>query len=35
MLRENSVPFGADVNFTDIGKVVNAFKTIPYAEDGP
>ena len=35
MLRDNSPPFGADVNFNDIGKVVNAFKTIPYDEDGP
>ncbi len=35
MLRGNSAPFDSTINFTDIGNVVNAFKTIAYAEDGP
>ena len=35
MLRGNSAPFVSKINFTDIGKVVDAFKTIAYAEGGP
>ena len=35
MLREDSAPLDSIINFTDIGNVVNAFKTIAYAEDGP
>ena len=35
MLRENGAPLDSKINFGDIGKVVDAFKTIAYAEDGP
>lgn len=35
MLRGNVPPLGEAVNFVDIGKAVEAFKIIPYAETGP
>ena len=35
MLRDNEGAPGTKINFTDIGKVVDSFKTIAYGEDGP
>ena len=35
MLRNNEGAPGASINFNDIGKVVEAFKTIAYSEAGP
>lgn len=35
MLRKNGAPLNSEISFTDSGKIVDAFKTIPYTEDGP
>ena len=35
MLRDNEGAPGSAINFTDIGKTVDAFKTIAYGEAGP
>ncbi len=35
MLRDNEGAPGGDINFTDIGRTVDAFKTIAYPEAGP
>ena len=35
MLRDNEGAPGSSINFTDMGQVVNAFKTIAYRESGP
>ena len=37
MLRGNGAPLGwsAEINFTDIGHLVDAFKTLTHKEVGP
>ena len=35
LFRDNVRPLDSAINFTDIGKVVDAFKTVAYAEEGP
>ena len=35
MLRANEGVPGTTINFNDIGKTVDAFKTIAYREQGP